>query len=64
MTSVRQHEEFASSVGMQQLYALLERGRKNLRDSAVLMIKRYPEDLSPEAKVLLRDDDLAPALKK
>ena len=64
MTSVRQHEDFATTVGLQHLYALLERGRKNLRDSAIMMIKRFPEDLSPEGKLLLRDDDLAPALKK
>lgn len=64
MTSVRQHDEFAGSVGLQHLYALLERGRKNLRDSAIIMIKRFPEDLSYEGKVLLQDDDLAPALQK
>lgn len=64
MTSVRQHKDFATAVGMQQLYSLLERGRKNLRDSAILMIKRFPEDLSYEGQLLLRDDDLAPALQK
>jgi hypothetical protein len=64
MTSVRQHEDMATSIGMQHLYALLDRGRKNLRDAAVVMIKRFPDGLTKEAKILLQDDDLAPALQK
>lgn len=59
MTVVRQHKELPSDAGLQQLYAILDRGRMNLRDSAIVMIKRHPETLPARTKVLLKGDDLA-----
>lgn len=64
MTSIRHRPDMASSIGLQHLYALLERGRKNLRDSAILMIRKFPEGLTREAELLLQDDDLPQSLQK
>jgi hypothetical protein len=59
MTTVRQHKKFATDVGMQHLYGLLDRSRKNLREIAIMMIKKYPETLSSKAKVLLKKESLS-----
>jgi hypothetical protein len=58
MTSVRQHKDLAGDIGLQHLYATLERGRKVIRDVAVLMCKRHPEDLPERARLLLKDGEL------
>lgn len=58
MTAVRQHKDFAVDVGMQQLYGLLDRSRKNLREIAVMMLKKHPEALPPKAKILLKEETL------
>lgn len=64
MTATRQHKKFASEVTIQHLYAYLEKGRQNMRDAAIIMIKKYPENLPPRAKTLLNDDDLVPHLQQ
>jgi hypothetical protein len=62
MTVVRQHPDLPTDSRMQQLYAVLERGRTNLRDSAVIMCQKFPEDLSKRSKLLLQNDNIAFAL--
>lgn len=59
MTGLRQHKDMATDVGMQHLYAFLELSRKNLRDAAIIMIKKYPDTVPPRAKTLLKGDDLS-----
>lgn len=59
MTALRQHKGFAKDTVLKNLYALLDKARKNLRDSAVIMIKKYPQELPQVAKVLLKDGPLA-----
>lgn len=59
MTAVRQHKDFASDLGLQHLYGLLDRSRKNLREIAIMMIKKYPENLPSRAKALLKDESLS-----
>lgn len=58
MTALRQHKDFASDLGLHHLYAALDRGMKNLRNVAVIMCKRHPEDLPERARVLLKDGEL------
>lgn len=58
MTQVRHGAEVLESIRVQQLYALLEKGRKNLRDSAIMMSRKYSDTLSPQGQALLRDGDL------
>jgi hypothetical protein len=58
MTVVRQRRNFTKDITLRNLYALLDRGRKNLRDSAMIMIQKYPQNLSQTAKALLKDDSL------
>lgn len=57
MTAVRQHSTFTSDPGMQHLYSFLDRSLRNLRNVAVVMIKKYPKNLPTKAKVLLKGDD-------
>lgn len=59
MTSVRQNKKLAEDLTLQHLYAFLEKGRRNVRDAAVIMIQKYPDTLPRKAKILLREDDLA-----
>lgn len=59
MTGLRQHKDMPTDVGMQHLYAFLDRSRKNLRDVAVMMIKKYPDTIPTKAKTLLEGDDLS-----
>ena len=59
MTTVRQHSDFASDIGLQHLYGLLDRSRKNLREIAIIMIKRHPETLPPKAKILLKEESVS-----
>lgn len=58
MTSVRQNKKLHSDVGLQHLYAFLEKGRKNIRDAAIIMIKKHQDTLPNKAKLLLRENDL------
>lgn len=58
MTQVRQSKELPTSIRTQQLFALLEKGRRNLRDSAIMMSRKYSDTLTAKGKALLRDGDL------
>lgn len=58
MTAIRQHPKMGTDVVLHHLYALLERGRRNIRDIAVIMCKRHPEDLPYKAQILLKDGEL------
>jgi len=58
MTNVRQHPKMGEDLGLLQLYALLDKGRRNLRGIAVIMCKKYPEDLPMKARVILKGDEL------
>ena len=62
MTALRQNPQLGSSMRLQQLYIYLEKGRRNLRDIAVVMSRKYPDALSQKAKALLTTDDLAACL--
>jgi len=64
MTVVRQHPQLPVEAKIQQLFAVLERGRSNIRDSAVIMCQKFPEDLSKRSKLLLQDDNIAFALPR
>lgn len=55
LTSLRRNKQFCSDVGLQHLYAFLEKARKSLREIAVVVMKRYPDSLPPKAKVLLKE---------
>jgi len=58
LTAIRQRKGFSRSVDLKNLYAFLEKARKNLRDAAIIMTKKYPETLPERAKVLLKGDEL------
>ena len=55
MTSIRQRSDFTSDIGLQHLYGLLDKSRKNLREIAVVMIKNSPDTAPQKAKVLLKE---------
>jgi len=59
MTSVRQRKNFAKTPVLKNLYALLDRGRKNIRDSAMIMIQNHPQNVPQAAKALLNDRSIA-----
>lgn len=59
MTSIRQHKDFAADLGLQHLYGLLDRSRRNLREIAIIMIKKYPDTLPAKARVLLKEETLS-----
>lgn len=58
MTTVRQHPQMGEDVGLSYLYALLDKGRRNMKGVAVIMCKKHPEGLPPKALVILKDDEL------
>jgi hypothetical protein len=55
MTAMRQRKEFAVDFQLQQIYGLLDKGRKNLREVALVTMEKYPENLAPKAKILLKE---------
>ena len=55
MTAVRQKEGFTTTLVLQHLYATLDKGRKNLRDAAILMIQNASSEPPPMAKTLLQE---------
>jgi len=61
MTAVRRAKGFMRNGTLKQLYAYLEKGRKSLRDSAVIMIKKSdrPQELPQVAQTLLKDNLIA-----
>jgi hypothetical protein len=62
MTQVRQDKRLPETASIQQLYAMLEKGRRNLRDAAVTMCRKYPDSLTNKGKVLLKDNNLLSGL--
>lgn len=58
MTQVRQDPKMPESTRIQQLYALLDKGRKNLRDAAVIMCRKYPGTLTKRGMVMIKDNDI------
>lgn len=64
MTAVRHNKRLPRDVGLQHLYALLDRDRQNLRDSAIMMIKNGESTLPTNIKVLLRGDKIVDLLPK
>lgn len=58
MTGLRHRKGFSRNEELKNIYALLEKARKNLRDAAVIMIKKYPQSLPQSSKILLKDDPL------
>jgi len=56
MTALRHRKGFSRNEELKNIYALLEKARKNLRDAAVIMIKKYPKDLPKAAQLLLQED--------
>jgi len=55
-TQVRQGKNFAIDPGSRELYAALDKGRKNLRDAAIIMIRKHPQTIPLRARVLLEAD--------
>ena len=58
-TRVRTSKLVSTDYQVQQLYAVLNKGLKNIRDVAVVMVRKYPKGISGRTKVLLRGDDLS-----
>lgn len=58
MTQVRHDKRMGENSSIQQLYALLDKGRRNLRDSAVVMCRKYPDTMTAKGRVILKDNDL------
>jgi hypothetical protein len=63
MTQVRSDSRLAENASIQQLYAVLDKGRKNLRDAAVTMCHKYPSTLTAKGKILLRDSSILTGLQ-
>lgn len=57
MTSIRQRKDFAADVGLQHLYGLLEKARKNLREAAIVSLIDAPDTLPPKARILLKEQN-------
>lgn len=55
-TQLRQRKEFQVDPLSRELYALLDRGRRNLRAAAVIMLQKNPQTLPFRARVLLQPD--------
>ena len=64
MTSVRHHRDFGVNVALHHLYAQLDKGRRNLRDAAIMMIQRRSSTLPQRAQAILLADDLTEMIKK
>lgn len=64
LTSIRQQEDFGIDLNLHHVYAVLERGRKNIRDAAVVMMKKYPNTVPARARLILKSDDVSLSLPK
>jgi hypothetical protein len=64
MTEVRTHPKLHMSLRTQQLYALLDKGLRNLRSIGAVMIRKFPENVPEKALILLDGDSLEKHLKK
>jgi len=58
MTALRQHKKFGTDLSLQQLYALLDKDRVNLRDAAIVMIQACNTAVPTNIKVLLRGNEI------
>lgn len=58
MTQVRDSKEIKTSIRVQQLFALLEKGRQALQACGVMMCHRFQDSLTETGKALLREGDL------
>jgi hypothetical protein len=63
MTFVRKHPRLGKEPPLLRLYALLEKGRASLRDSAIIMLRLSEDKLGPRTRILIKDDELARILK-
>ena len=58
-TTVRVHPKLPESMRVQHLYAALDKGRRNIRECALMMIQKFPKTLSRKARAIAFDEDLA-----
>lgn len=62
MTAVRQTKGFTTTLDLQTLYGVLDRGRRNLREAAVVMIQNASSEPPPMIKTLLKEGSEPPSL--
>jgi hypothetical protein len=62
MTFIRHQKDFSMSIALKNLYGLLNKAQKNLRESAIITIKNYPKSLPRIAQTILNGDNLEPYL--
>lgn len=58
MTRVRQSKEIGTSIRVQQLFSLLEKGRQNLRECGVVMCHRFRDSLTDTGRTLIKTGDI------
>ena len=63
LAEIRRQPEFSANVDLQTLYGVLDRGRRNLRDAAVLLIQNASSEPPPMIKTLLRECQAPNTLK-
>ena len=63
MTTIRQKKDFLTTLTLQHLYAVLDKGRKNMRDAALIMIQNASSEPPPMAKTLLQEGSKHPPVK-
>jgi|WetSurSiteA1Bulk_404760.scaffolds.fasta_scaffold05869_3 hypothetical protein len=64
MTALRQMKEFSTNLDLQSIYGVLDRGRRNLREAAIILIQNAVSEPPPIAQILLKDgiDPLIPII--
>lgn len=55
MTAVRQSKDFLANVDLQTVYGVLDRGRRNLRETAIIMIQNAATTPPPIVETLLKE---------
>ena len=58
LTQVRDSKEINTSVQVQQLFSLLEKGRQSLQACGVMMCHKFQHSLTDTGRALIRDGDL------
>lgn len=58
MTQLRQSKEVTESIRVQQLWAVLNKGKKNLRDAAVIICQKYAYKVTPQARAILQEEHI------
>lgn len=58
LTQVRESKEIQTSVKVQQLFAILEKGRQGIQSCGVVMCHKFQETLTDTGKALIDDGDL------